>query len=184
VLRVVLVMTGVFFGTMLDNAFAFAAQLVVSPRTQHRRLGVAQWWGVVGLVGVSLAVGTVLAVLPLHAVAVLAVAPLAFAVHAWRRPPEVRATPRRGALTTILVTIALGGDNVAVWSPLLRVATGWYRITAVATLLLLDALLVLVARAFAGHPAVVATGQRVSTRALPLLYLTLAVVVLAECGWW
>jgi cadmium resistance protein CadD (predicted permease) len=139
---------------------------------------------VLGLVAISLAIGTVLAVLPLHAVAVLAIAPLAFAFHAWRRPSSLDAQPRRGVTTTVLVTFALGGDNVAIWSPLLRAAPGWHRIVAVATILLLDALVVLGAAGIARHPRALAVGRRLSARVLPLVYLALAIVILAECGWW
>ena len=182
--RTLLVMFGAFVGTMIDNFFAFAAQLGITSRDAHRRLAITQWLGVVTLVAASLAIGTVLAIFPLHVVAVLALAPLALAVHAWRNPGSTEQPTARGIVTTFAVTVALGGDNVAVWTPLLRSDAGVHRLVAVVTLLALDALMVAGAHVLAGHPTAVALGKRVSGRLLPFLYVLLTVVILAECGWW
>ncbi len=171
-----------FAATMLDNLFAFAAQLALSPRDRFAALTVSQSAGVVVLVGLATAVGSSLEAVPLRWVGVLAVAPWALAWRTWHhRRDDVTASLRRGAVTTFLVTVGLGGDNLAVWIPLLR-ANG------VARQLLVDVvfacgqtLFVLLAWSLATHPRVVRWGQRSGPRLVPGLYVILGVVILFEC---
>ncbi len=120
---VVLLLVGSFayIGTMIDNLFAFAAQLTLTPRSHFSSTTLAQSAGVVVLVGLAAAVGSTLNVLPVRWVGVLALAPWALAWRNWRhRRDETSASSRRGAVTTFLITLGLGGDNLAVWIPLLR----------------------------------------------------------------
>jgi cadmium resistance protein CadD (predicted permease) len=121
VVAVVLVASLAYVGTMFDNFFAFAAQLVITDRRHYRRIGWAQALGILMLLVVASGVGSLLAPIPTRWIGLLCVAPWALALHAWRhRDQPAREQFRRGALTTFMVTLALGGDNLAVWIPLLR----------------------------------------------------------------
>jgi cadmium resistance protein CadD (predicted permease) len=180
----VLVALGAFAGTMVDNFVAYAAQLSLTDSSSHRRASVGQFWGVASLILIAAVVGTALGAIPLRWVGVLALVPLALAVHAWRHRRDATRVAKRGAITTYFVTVAFGGDNLAVWSPLFR-AIGLHRgLITTGVFLVADVGLIVVARAVAGHPRVMALSQRVAPVATPVLYSVLAVVIAWECHWY
>ncbi|HEY7932150.1 MAG TPA: cadmium resistance transporter [Acidimicrobiales bacterium] len=169
-----------FIGTMFDNYFAFAAQLVVTDTSRHRRVSWAHAFSIALLVVIAAAVGSVLAAVPLRLVGLLAIAPWALAVHAFRHP-VTRQQFRRGILTTFALTFSLGGDNVAVWAPLLR-ANGVVRgVITIGVFALWELLFVTSASALASREGVVRWGTRVAPRVVPWLYLALGVVIVIEC---
>jgi cadmium resistance protein CadD (predicted permease) len=168
---------------MADNFVALTAQLSITERTKHDHVGLGHFLGVVVLVAISALVASALASVPLGWVGILAIAPAALGVHAWRtrrRPPH---TAKRGMVTTFVVTVALGGDNLAVWIPLLRAAGASGGAITIAVFLALDVIMVALARLCATRPKVVATGQRIAPVATPFLYFALAIVIIWECGW-
>ena len=172
-----------FAGTMVDNFAAFTAQLAITDRPRRPRATLGQIVGVIVLILMSAVVAVALGEVPLKWVGVLALAPIALGIHAWRTRDRPAHLVKRGFFTTLVVTIALGGDNLAVWIPILR-ANGFTNglITSV-TFIACDLVLVLVARLIASHPKVVATGSRIAPIATPFLYFALAIVILWECGW-
>ena len=126
ILSVVVVAVLAFLGTMFDNFFAFSAQLLVTDEKRVRRVSYAQALGVATLLILAGGIGSLLTPIPLPWVGLLCLAPWALAWHAWRhRTKEPGEVFRRGALTTFAMTLALGGDNLAVWIPLLR-ADGFF----------------------------------------------------------
>lgn len=170
-----------YLGTMADNFVAFSAQLALTDGDRHRRAAVGQVTAVVAMVLVALAVGRSLHAIPLGWFGLLALAPFSFAVHAWRTRAAPRAARRRGGLTTFLVTLSIGGDNVAVWTPLFR-AGGLGHVTAVAASFAFWEILFLASsRALARHPRVVDWSVRHAPRALPAIYAALGLLVLVEC---
>ena len=171
-----------YLGTMVDNYFAFAAQLVVTPPARHRRVAWAQVLGVGALVMIAGAVGAALSAVPLRLVGLLAIAPVALAVHAWRaRAEPAREQYRRGATTTFLATLALGGDNIAVWIPLLRATGVEGALAVVATFAVLEFAFVTSAQRLAARPGVVAWGTRHAPRLVPIVYVALGLLILFEC---
>ena len=181
-LALILLGSFAYVGTMIDNLFAFAAQLTLTPRELFSRVTSAQSTGVVTLFVLAAAVGSTLAVVPLRWVGLLAIAPWALAWRSWRhRRDESRESPRRGSITTFLITIGLGGDNLAVWIPLLR-ANGPLRDVALGVVFVLWQLLfVALTWAMATRPRVIEWGQRHGSNAIPWLYVGLGVAVLYEC---
>ena len=112
----------------------------------------------------------------------LALAPWALALHAWRRRHEpVRERYRRGATTTFLATLALGGDNVAVWIPLLRATGVEGAITMLATFSVLEFAFVASAQFLTTRPNIVAWGTRHAHKLVPFVYGALGVLILFEC---
>ena len=171
-----------YVGTMFDNYFAFAAQLVVTARERYRRVAWAQALGVVVLVVIALGVGTALAAVPLRLVGLLALAPWGLAWHAWRhRGDEAPDVFRRGATTTFLATLALGGDNLAVWIPLLRARGVAGAAVMVATFAVLEVAFLSSSQYLASRPRVVAWGTRRASSLVPVIYAALGVLVLLEC---
>ncbi|CAB4789152.1 unannotated protein [freshwater metagenome] len=173
---------GAFLGTMIDNFFAFAAQLVLTEPKRFRRVSYAHIIGVLVLIIGSAAVGSALNFISLQWIGILAVAPLALAWHGWRHRNEL-AAQRRGATTTFLVTVGLGGDNIAIWIPILRAQGVLRGITVAATILVLDIGAVFLARFVARRPSAIQFGQRWSAQLMPILYCGLAVLIVWQCGW-
>lgn len=173
---------GAFFGTMIDNFFAFAAQLVLTEPRRFRRVSYAHVSGVLVLLIASAAVGGALNFIPLFWTGLLAVAPLALAWHGWRNRNTL-APQKRGATTTFLITVGLGGDNLAIWIPILRSQGVLRGVTVAITILLFDIAAVFAARAVAKRPSVVTFGERWSATLMPFLYCGLAVLIVWQCGW-
>lgn len=168
---------------MFDNFFAFAAQLALTPRERYRRVSSAQALGVASLVLLAAIVGSVLLSVPTRWIGVLALAPWALAVHGWQhRGDPTRDQYRRGALTTFTITLALGGDNLAVWIPLLRANGSSREVLTVALFALWEAVFILAAKSLASHPRVVAWGTRYGRSLIPIVYLGLGILILLECG--
>ena len=142
VLVAIAIGTGAFFGTMIDNFFAFTAQLALTDAKRFRRVSYAHIIGVMVLIIASAAVGSALNFIPLGWAGLLAIAPLALAAHAWRNQSSDLAPQRRGATTTFLVTVGLGGDNIAVWIPILRSQGVLRGVTVALTILIFDIALV------------------------------------------
>lgn len=178
----VLVGSFAFVATMIDNLFAFAAQLTLTPRERFVPVSLAQSAGVVTLVGLTAVVGTSLHVIPVRWVGIFALAPWSLAWRSWRRR-YLRAdeTVRRGVSTTFLVTIGLGGDNLAVWIPLWRAHGTIGELALVAIFAAWQLLFVATTWTLANHPRVVRWGQRSGPFYVPWLYATLGVVILFEC---
>jgi cadmium resistance protein CadD (predicted permease) len=180
-LVVVVVSSLAFVGTMFDNFFAFAAQLIVTDHEKFRRVAWAQGIAVVVLVALAGGIGALLAPVPLRWVGVLCVAPFSFAIYAWRHREKPREQYKRGSITTFAMTIALGGDNIAVWIPLLR-ANGVARaIVTVVVFACWDVIFLLSAQRLAKHPKVVTWGRVHAPQALPIVYFLLGVLMLVEC---
>jgi cadmium resistance protein CadD (predicted permease) len=175
---------GAFIATMIDNFVALAAQLAVTPVERHRHLAYAQFVALMSIVALSLLVGGVLNAIPLRLVGLLAVAPLGYAWSKWsRRHQRDVEHPRRGIITTALVTLALSGDNIAVWSALFRSAGVTGGVVQVLAYGVLDALGLGLTLVVARHPAVVRVATRFSVRVEIPLYVALSVVIMWQCHW-
>jgi cadmium resistance protein CadD (predicted permease) len=183
ILSVIVVAVLAYLGTMFDNFFAFAAQLIVTEKKRVRRVSYAQALGVAALLVLAGGIGSLLTPIPLPWVGLLCLAPWALAWHAWRHrdtaPNEVF---RRGAVTTFATTLALGGDNLAVWIPLLRADGIVHAIVTVVVFAALELSFIVGAKRLAGHPRLVAWGTKHAPSFLPWLYFGLGVLVLIECG--
>ncbi len=183
ILSVIVVAALAYVGTMFDNFFAFAAQLLVTDPTRYKRVSWAQALGVGALILIAGALGSLLTPIPLPWIGILCLAPWALGVHAWRQrnraPSE---TYRRGAITTFVMTLALGGDNLAVWIPLLRANGVVHSVVTVCIFAALEFLFIVSARAITGHPKVVEWGSKYAPRSVPWIYFGLGVLILIECG--
>ena len=183
IITVIVVASLAYLGTMFDNFFAFAAQLVLTDQKRYRRVGWAQFFGVLALVLIAGAVGSLLAPVPTRLIGLLFVVPWALALYAWRQrhqPP--REAFRRGVTTTFVMTLALGGDNLAVWIPLVRSKGTLAGLVTAAVFLLWEIPFLLSARALASRARVVAWGEKFGPALTPWIYVGLGVLILLECG--
>jgi cadmium resistance protein CadD (predicted permease) len=166
---------------MVDNFFAFSAQLVATDPPKIRRVCWAQAAGVFVLLAFTAGVGSLLAPIPVRWIGLLCVAPFAFAIHAWRHRQVPREQFRRGAITTFVLTLALGGDNVAVWVPLLRANGVRHGLVTIATFAIWEAVFLFGARRLALHPKVVTWGRAHAPGLMPYVYVALGVLILLDC---
>lgn len=181
ILGVVVIATLAFVATMFDNFFAFAAQLVVTDRARFRRVSVAQALAMALLLAVAGAIGSILAPIPVRWIGLLCVAPFALALHAWRHRETPREQYRRGSITTFAITLALGGDNLAVWIPLLRANGLAHGLVTVAVFAVLEVVFLVSAQRLSQHPRVVAWGRAHAPAIIPYVYIALGVLILWEC---
>jgi cadmium resistance protein CadD (predicted permease) len=181
ILGVVVIATLAFVATMFDNFFAFAAQLVVTDRARFRRVSTAQALAMALLLAVAGAIGSILAPIPVRWIGLLCVAPFGFALHAWRHRETPREQYRRGSITTFAITLALGGDNLAVWIPLLRANGLAHGLIIVAVFAVLEVVFLVSAQRSAQHPRVVAWGRAHAPSIIPYVYIALGVLILWEC---
>jgi cadmium resistance protein CadD (predicted permease) len=165
---------------MVDNFFAFAAQVVLTPVARHRRISLAHFTGVTVLVAGSALIGALLADFPAVWLSILALAPFGLGIHAWRhRHDPTKDVYKRGAVTTVLVTVALGGDNVAVWSALLRLGGVLRAVITVVVFAIWEVIFLAGATAVARHPKMVEWGTARAPLMMPPLYFALALVIVA-----
>jgi cadmium resistance protein CadD (predicted permease) len=180
---VVIVASLAFIGTMCDNYFAFAAQLLVTDHSRYRRVSWAQAIGIIVLLFIAAGIGSLLAPVPTRWIGIFALAPWALAVQAWRtRDKPTHEQFRRGAITTFTLTLALGGDNLAVWIPLLRANGAVHAFVTLVVFALWEVLFIVSAQAIVRHPRVVTWGDQHAKSFVPWIYVVLGIVILAECG--
>lgn len=183
VIIVIVVASIAYLGTMFDDFFAFTEQLKVTEQPRHRRVGWSQFLGVLTLVLIAGAVGSLLAPIPTRLIGLLFVVPWALAAYAWRQRHQPRREQfRRGVATTFLMTLALGGDNLAVWIPLVRAKGTLAGLGTAAVLLLWEIPFLLAARGLSTRPRLVTWGARYGRQLVPFVYLGLGVLILMECG--
>lgn len=183
IIAVVIVASLAFVGTMCDNYFAFAAQLLVTDREKYRRVSWAQALGVATLLVIAAGVSSLLTAIPTRWVGLLAVVPWALAAHAWRhRDSPDREQFKRGAITTFALTIALGGDNLAVWIPLLRSNGTFHALITILIFAIWEILFISSAQALVNHPRVVTWGNTHAKSFIPWIYVALGILILVECG--
>jgi cadmium resistance protein CadD (predicted permease) len=178
---VVVTATLAFAGTTFDNFFAFAAQLIVTDPARRRRVSVAHAFAMAALLVVAAAVGAALAPIPVRWIGAFGVAMFAFALATWRRRDSPREQFRRGGLTTFAVTLALGGDSLAVWIALFRANGVTHGLVMAGVFAIGEGVFLVSAQRVARHPRVVVWGRRQAPRLLPVVYLALGVLILWEC---
>jgi cadmium resistance protein CadD (predicted permease) len=166
---------------MYDNFFAFVAQLIVTEPERYLRVRRAQALGVFFILIIASGVGSLLAPLPLRWLGLLALAPLGFAVRSWQRRSTPREHYRRGAFTTFAITMALGGDNVAVWTPLFRSNNFLHGFLTAGVFALWEIIFLVGSQNLASHPRVAKWGVNHTPALMPFIYVGLAVLIVIEC---
>jgi cadmium resistance protein CadD (predicted permease) len=180
---------GAFVGTNIDNAVVTVAMIAAAPPGRARRIATGQVLGFTLLVLAAVGTALVLFELSTRVIGLLGLIPLALGLrgllalrHAEGRSRLARRSFGSGLAAAAVITIAAGGDNLAVYTALFRVAR--VRGTLASLLLFAVGELVLTALVLrAGrHRRVRATFTAIGTVATPLLYCAIGIVILLEAG--
>ena len=195
-----------FVGTNVDNCVVTMAMVAGAPLRRAHRIAAGQVVGFVVVVAVSAAGAAVLYEFSPAVVGLLGLVPLAIGVSGllglarrrgaaeaapavaptgrsprWRRRPEDRAVGQ-SLTAAALVTIAAGGDTLAVYIPLLRVG-GATNLAAIAAVFVAGEVLVTwLVLAGGRHPKARQMMLRVGHVAIPVLLCCVGVLVMVQAG--
>ncbi len=196
-----------FVGTNVDNTVVAMAMVAGAPLERARRIAVGQVVGFALLVVVAAAAAALLFEFSTAVVGLLGLVPLAIGVRglvllARQRDGETEDAPSSASTRTrarrrfrpeqravgrsftaaALVTLAAGGDNLAVYIPLFRVG-GATNIGVVAAVFVVGEVLVTwLILAGGRHPKARAAMLRVGHVAVPILLCCVGVLVLVQAG--
>jgi cadmium resistance protein CadD (predicted permease) len=197
-----------FVGTNVDNTVVATAMVAGAPLERARRIAAGQVVGFLVLVLVAVAAALLLFEFSSAVVGLLGLVPLAIGVRGLvglaRRHPEAatgcEATPARRTqrrrrrrhpedravgrsfTAAALVTIAAGGDNLAVYIPLFRVGGGTNIASIAAVFVVGEALVTWAVLAGGSHPRARGAMVRVGHVAVPVLLCCVGLVVLVQAG--
>lgn len=189
-----------FVATNVDNTVVTTTLVAGAPPDRAHRIAAGQVVGFVVIVGIAAAAAAVLFEFSPAAVGLLGFVPLAIGVRGiidllvrpgpaderpkarWRRRPATDRAVGRSLTTVALVTLAAGGDNLAVYIPLFRQG-GVSHLSAVAVVFALGEVgVTAVILAAGGHPRARAVMTRLGAAAVPLLLCGVGVLVLVSAG--
>jgi cadmium resistance protein CadD (predicted permease) len=186
---VILTAAAVFAGTNVDDLVVLTLLLIAAragtgPR--RRAVWLGQYLGIGALVAVSAAAAAGLTVIPDAWIRFLGLVPLSLGVLAalrnWRNRggDEEPAPVAGGVLSVAGVTIANGGDNIAVYTPLLRTASLADAAVMVAVFAVLVAVWCAVAGWLGAHRRVVSAVSAAGPWLTPVVFVTLGVFILLD----
>jgi cadmium resistance protein CadD (predicted permease) len=177
----------VFVSTDIDDIVVLVA-FFADRRLRSWQVVAGQYLGIGALCGVSVAGSFAALILPLSHVGLLGIAPISIgakkAWDAWRAGPAAEQPKHHatGILAVALVTMANGGDNLAVYTPLFANRGGGEIALFIAVFLAMTALWCLLARWIVHHPTIGAPLRRSGHRIVPLVLIALGVLILLESG--
>jgi cadmium resistance protein CadD (predicted permease) len=180
---------GAFAGTNVDNGVVAVAMVAAAPPARARRIALGQVFGFIVLVLAALGMAAVLFEIPTRVVGLLGLVPLGLGLrgliglrHAEERGRLARRAVGSGFVAAMTVTIAAGGDNLAVYIPLFRVDHLAGILETLPVFALCEVLLTLFILRAGRHPRVRAALTTFGALATPLIYCAVGLLVLFEAG--
>jgi cadmium resistance protein CadD (predicted permease) len=180
---------GAFVGTNVDNAAVTVAMIAAAPPARARRIAGGQVLGFVVLVVGAIGMAVLLFEIPTRIIGLLGLVPLALGLrglvtlrHAEGRSRVARRAVGSGVVAATLITIGAGGDNLAIYIPLFRVARFAGTAESLLVFALGEVLLTLFVLRAGGHPRVRGAVTAVGVFAAPILYCAIGILVLVEAG--
>jgi cadmium resistance protein CadD (predicted permease) len=178
-----------FVGTNIDNAVVTMAMVASAPAERARRIVAGQLIGFAILVGAAAATAVALFEFSARTIGLLGLVPLALGLrglwllrHRENRARTARRAVGSGVLAAMVVTIGAGGDNLAVYIPLFRVAGATNIVAVVLVFVVGEVLLTMAVLRSGGHPRTRAAVTHFGVVATPLLYCAIGVLVLLRAG--
>jgi cadmium resistance protein CadD (predicted permease) len=180
---------GAFAGTNIDNAAVTVAMIAAAPAQRAKRIALGQVIGFVLLVIGAIGMAVLLFEIPTRIIGLFGLVPLILGLrgllllrHAEGRSRVASRAIGSGVVAATVITIGAGGDNLAVYIPLFRVAG--FAGTAVSLLVFAvgEVLLTLFVLRAGRHPRVRHAVTAIGVFAAPILYCAIGILVLVEAG--
>lgn len=185
---------GLFVATNIDDIVVLTVLFAVAARGTSRLRGwqivAGQYLGLVTLIAVSFLAALGLAIVPDEWVGLLGLIPLAIGVLALVRTVRGQddddeaesALKAVGLLGVAGITIANGGDNIAIYTPVFRTISTTDAVVTIVVFLVLLALWCLLARAIGTNEKVTEALEKVEHWLVPVVFIGLGVFILIESG--
>jgi cadmium resistance protein CadD (predicted permease) len=176
-----------FAASNVDDLFVLAA-FSADPSLRRRHVVAGQFLGIGALTAASLLCALAAVAVPAHWLGFLGLLPIVVGVRRLltaRRVEGEDRTPqpaRAAALSVAAVTIANGGDNLAVYVPLFATQPGVAWPLIVAVFAVLTAVWCAAAVGLVAHPAVGPRLRRYGRRWLPWVLIALGLFIIAGSG--
>ncbi|MCW2504865.1 MAG: cadmium resistance transporter [Actinomycetia bacterium] len=191
-LPVVLSAAAVFAGTNLDDLLVLTVLFLGARGSGRTRIWAGQYLGIAVLTAVAVLAASGLAVLPDRWVRLLGLVPLALGLLGLAKAirhrnrddagpapgPDTGPTAGPGTLAVAGITIANGGDNIAVYTPLFRAAGPMVTAVTVAVFAAGVALWCLAAGWLGSRPAVVRALERTGPWLVPAAFVAIGLWIL------
>ncbi|NTG50197.1 quaternary ammonium transporter [Agrobacterium rhizogenes] len=182
-----------FASTNIDDIFVLLG-FFVDPKFRTRQIVIGQYLGIAALCGVSLLASMISLVIPAGYIGLLGLAPIFLGLKKlweWRKGSEIDDYPEdhggaslgHGKIAAVaMVTIANGGDNISIYTPLFATRTmGEIAVIAV-VFTVLTALWLSAAHFLINHPRIGAPIRRYGHRVVPFVLVALGMLILYEAG--
>lgn len=179
-----------FVATNLDDIFILLV-FFADPRFRPRNIVAGTYLGMAALVLISVVAALVALVIPPAYVKLLGLIPIALGIKSlielWRgeddddeeeRARSAQASAPSQALVIAAVTIANGGDNIGVYTPVFAIQSGYETTVVVAVFIVMTALWCGLAHRLVNHPTIGAPIRRYGHRILPFVLIGVGVMVM------
>lgn len=185
---------GLFVATNLDDIVVLTVLFAVAARGTSRLRGwqivAGQYLGLVTLIAVSFLAALGLTIVPDEWVGLLGLIPLAIGVLALVRTlrgqdddDEAESALKAVGLFGVAgITIANGGDNIAIYTPVFRTISTTDAVVTIVVFLVLLALWCLLARTIGTNEKVTEALEKVEHWLVPVVFIGLGVFILIESG--
>ena len=181
-----------FIATDIDDIVILLA-FFADPKFRTRQIVAGQYAGIGVLVLFSLMAALIALVIPPAYIGLLGLVPIAIGANRLRdwRPVDsdhenARSPHASGAegqwLAVAAVTIANGGDNIGVYTPVFAVGSSTRTIVIVAVFAVMTALWCVLAHWLVNHAIIGAQIRRYGARVLPFVLIGLGIVIVLESG--
>jgi cadmium resistance protein CadD (predicted permease) len=180
---------GAFVATNVDNGVVTVAMVAAAPPERSNRIALGQVIGFVVLVVAAIGMAVLLFDIPTRIIGLLGLVPLTLGLrglfglrHAEGRSRVARRAIGSGVFAAAAITVGAGGDNLAAYIPLFRVAGLVGSAESLLVFALGEVLLTLFVLRVGRHPRVRDAVTAIGVFAAPLLYCAIGILVLVEAG--
>ena len=183
----------VFASTNVDDIFVLLG-FFTDPKFRAKQVVIGQYLGIAALYGVSVLASFLVLVIPAAYIGLLGFAPIFFGLRRlwelWNgvetgdNPEDhEKASVGHGNIVAVaLVTIANGGDNISIYTPLFATRSV-YEILAIGGIFaILTAVWLGAAHSLVNHPTLGAPIRRHGHRVVPFILIALGILILYEAG--
>jgi cadmium resistance protein CadD (predicted permease) len=178
-----------FVATNLDDVFLLLAFFADRTLRAHQ-IFIGQFAGIALLYGASLAASLAAVVIPAIYIGLLGLVPIAIGafklweLHTGDDDDEPLPAARGGAIAVAAITLASGGDNIAVYTPVFALRTLAEVLVIGCVFAIMIVLWLAAARWLTKHPTLGAPIRRWGGKAVPFVLIGIGVLVLVEARTW